>query len=321
MVYCLVPRELAPRLHELLRRHFAGAAGVEVLVERRNGERRGSGDRRDGSPPDTAPDERRRVRSLAGRRVGERRAVLVAVGAPELPRRARALADRIAFIERIEPSTRHAEDVDTAHLVMRIQGGERDAFAILYMRYFDRVYSYLRLVLRDADEAEDAAQQVFLQALEALPRYEYRGQPFRAWLFLIARNHALKQLARLGRVDVTDPGELSRQLEASEPDDGEIALDWLTDRELLLFVERLPLSQRQVLALRFMLDLTHAETAELLGRTPNEVRKLQQRAMTFLRDRLAAVGREPARRVPRSGCRRAPKQVFVLRERRFALLR
>jgi RNA polymerase sigma-70 factor (ECF subfamily) len=317
VVYCLIPRELA-RLHELLRRHFRDKPSVEVVVEFRGRERRGGAERR---LADVAVAvERRQLRSSTGRRIGERRAVLLPVGAPELPRRARAHTDRLAFVERLEPSARLAEDVDTARLVMRIQGGERDALAMLYMRYFDRVYAYLHLVLRDPHEAEDATQQVFLQAMEALPGYEYRGQPFRAWLFLIARNHALKQLSRLGRVDVTDPFDLSRQLEHDGFERGEPpALEWISDRELLLFIERLPLAQRQVLALRFMLDLTHAQTAQLLGRTPNEVRKLQQRAMRFLRDRLAAVGRQPARRGERPGCRRAPKQVFVLRERRFAL--
>jgi hypothetical protein len=97
-------------------------------------------------------------------------------------------------------------------------------------------------------------------------------------------------------------------------------MDWISDKDLLLFVERLPLSQRQVLLLRYVLDLTHAQSAAVLGRTPNEVRKLQQRALASLRVRLTAVGSHTARG-ERASCQRSFKQVFVLRERRFALLR
>ena len=97
---------------------------------------------------------------------------------------------------------------------------------------------------------------------------------------------------------------------------------WIADRDLLILVERLPLVQRQVLLLRFMLDLPAAEVGEILGRSPVEVRKLQHRAMIFLRERLAALGRTPRSgdRI-RSPWRRRKAQVGVLRERRFALVR
>src|SRR5437588_517470 len=65
-------------------------------------------------------------------------------------------------------------------------------------------------------EAEDATQQVFLQAMEALPRYELRAVPFRAWLFRIVRNYSIKHLAKHSRVEVEDPDELDRRRGAGE---------------------------------------------------------------------------------------------------------
>jgi RNA polymerase sigma-70 factor (ECF subfamily) len=103
-------------------------------------------------------------------------------------------------------------------------------------------------------------------------------------------------------------------------DAGIQVLEWVSDRDLLLFVERLPPSQRDVLALRFLLDMTTAEIAAMLGRTPEAVRVLQHRALTMLRKRLTALGRGPRDRT-RSGVRRCPDQAPVLRMRRFALLR
>jgi RNA polymerase sigma-70 factor (ECF subfamily) len=318
VVYCLIPRDLAPRLHELLRRHFAGDAGVEMVVERRGAERRREDDRRVVACEPRV--ERRRIRSVVGRRVGERRTVQVPVWPPELPRRARAHQERLVFVELVEPSGTTREDEDTARLVTRIQTGDREAFALLYMRYFDRVYGYLRLVLRDAHEAEDASQHVFLKLLEALPRYEARGKPFRAWLFTIARNRAVSQLRLAGRSEVADLSELESNESAHLASDDLSVLDWISDRELHLFIDRLPLAQRQVLFLRYFAGMSMAEIATALGETGETVRKRHARALRFLRARLTAVGRAP-RQTRRAGSRVLVRPAYVVRVRRFSLLK
>jgi RNA polymerase sigma-70 factor (ECF subfamily) len=326
VVYCLIPSDLAPRLHEHLRRHFASDPAVEVVVEQRASDRRDSSDRRargDRRPAGDRPNsgERRRIRAAAGRRVAERRAALLAVDAPvPLPRRAREHAGRLHFVERIEPAGQLQEDADTARLVTRVQAGDRDAFATLYLRYFDRLYGYMRIILRDPHEAEDATQQVFVRVIRAFPRYERRRAPFRGWLFTIARNEALNRIRVRERTTVLDPEEIDRRRDTEPlPDDSLGALEWIADRDLVLFVERLPLAQRQVLLLRYMLDLPYAEIATIMGASPNEVRKLQQRATAFLRARLAAVGRAP-QRAERSPWRRRPTFAGVARARRYALM-
>jgi RNA polymerase sigma-70 factor (ECF subfamily) len=321
VTYCLIPSDLAPWLHEHLRRHFAGDASIEVIVERRVAERRHGPERRDDAIAG-APD-RRRIRSRSGRRVAERRASLVTVDTLPLPRRARPHTGRIEFVERLEPSSRTVEDADTARLVARIQGGDRDAFALLYMRYFDRVYGYLRIALASPHEAEDATQQVFVNVMQALPRYQEERAPFRAWLFVIVRNYALSQLRHRGRLELVEPSELARQIGVppdGDPDEGDLrALSWVSDRDLLVFIERLPFAQQQVLLLRFMLDLSHTQTAAVLDRSVADVRNLQSRALRFLRARLVAIGREPRR--ARTRMVRCPPKAPVLRSRRFALWR
>ena len=319
VTYCVVPRDLAAKLHEPLRRHFADDPSVAVVVERRARDRRLRSERREEGAQAAA--ERRRIKGAGGRRAGERRAAQVIVDALALPRKARAHLDEIVFFERIEPTAQRMEDLDTAHLVAEFQAGEPEAYSGLYMRYFDRVYAYLKVVYQDAHEAEDATQQVFMKVLEALPRYERRKQPFRAWLFIIVRNYAIGDLKKLRRFQPLGPQEMSshREHEGCE-DDGTEVLDWITDRELLMFVERLPEAQRQVLMLRFLLDLSHTEVATVLGRNPDDVRGLQHRAVVFLRERLVALGRAPERGDKSSRMRRVRDHALVLRSRRFALV-
>lgn len=216
-------------------------------------------------------------------------------------------------------SMQRVEDEDTARLVARFQAGDREVFAQIYSRYFDRVYRYVRLILNDPHEAEDVAQQVFAQAYQALPRYEHR-RSFWVWLFIVVRNQALKALRQRGRVDLEDPGEMSRRRRVSASAAEELsALGWISDSDLLLFIERLPLPQRQVLLLRYMLDLSNPEIAAILDRSPTDISRLNHRALAFLRERLTAIGREPNRRLADSQWRRRTTRVQVIRARRFAL--
>jgi RNA polymerase sigma factor (sigma-70 family) len=222
------------------------------------------------------------------------------------------------------------EDLDTARLVTDFQAGRVEAFATIYARYFDRVYGYLRVAFDSPHEAEDATQQVFTKVFEAMPRYEDRGQPFRVWLFVVVRNEAITQLKRLARLEPVDPATLDREREgvaSAEPlraDETEPlgleSLNWIDDVDLLMFIERLPAVQRQALAMRYMLDLSNKQIAELLGRTPNDVAVLQRRGLAFLRSRLTAIGR----RYEKGGearMRAWNPQSRVLRERRFSLKR
>lgn len=317
-IYCVVPWELAAKLHDRLREHFRNDPTVEVIVERRGRERRSADDRR-AAATEELEQERRVIRNAGGRRIGERRAAVTSVEAPTLPRFARPHAEAIVFLERLEPSDQHAEDLDTARLVTRIQAGSKDLFAELYMRYFDRVYAYLKIALDDEHAAEDTTQQVFLKVMEALPRYERRSQPFRAWLFTIVRNHAIRQLEKRARVEVMDPSELSQGREQEverEPAEAIEALGWISDRELLILIERLPVAQRQVLLLRYMMDLTTSDIAAVLDRSTDDVRALQSRALRFLNQRLTALGRQPGgrERIPMS---RRRSTAPVLRARRF----
>jgi RNA polymerase sigma-70 factor (ECF subfamily) len=182
----------------------------------------------------------------------------------------------------------------------------------------------MRVVVQDPHDAEEGTQQVFLKVFEALPRYEHRRQPFRAWLFVIARNQAISQLRGQGRLQPTDPALLDERRERTQAadvsPDALDSLDWITDRELLMFIERLPEPQRQVLLLRYMLDLSHAQIGEVLDRRPDDVRMLLSRAQRFLHDRLVGLGRHTEHSRPQPMVRR-PAHYYLLRRRRYALMR
>ncbi len=147
-------------------------------------------------------------------------------------------------------------------------------FADLYEAHFERVYAYVVRRLRDRTEAEDVTSEVFQQALGALPRFEWRGVPFGAWLIRIAANALADRFARLAR-------ERGRPLPEAgvEPDLGG------SDEQAQLFrlVDRLPGDQRRVILLRFVEQKPIREIAAALGRSEGAVKQLQFRGIESLR--------------------------------------
>jgi RNA polymerase sigma-70 factor (ECF subfamily) len=134
------------------------------------------------------------------------------------------------------------------------------------------------LRLHDEEAARDATQQIFAQALAALPHYRETGQ-FRAWLYTIAR-HVLVNQAR--RQHPTYP--LAAALEAVDPGmtPEEMVTATLERHTLLEAVSRLPDDQRTALELR-MTGLTGPEVAAAMGRSHEAIKKLQLRGLQRLR--------------------------------------
>ena len=88
MTYCLVPHDLAPKVARLLERSWRDDPTIAVVIERRAHERRTSGELREAAlllRPAIVTD-RRRIRYPEGRRIAERRAILVPVAGPPVPR-------------------------------------------------------------------------------------------------------------------------------------------------------------------------------------------------------------------------------------------
>ena len=193
------------------------------------------------------------------------------------------MLQRSRFVRGESASPLIDEDADSARLVRRLQLGDTDAFGCLYLRYFDRIYGYVRMTLRDAHDAEDATQDVFAQAYRALPRFELRGQPVRGWLFRVARNVAIDRMRRR-RTHPEAPMDLDGHAEA--PTTGEAA-DAFAHDGLLDQVRLLPDAQREVVVLRYAMEFTFPEIAAVTGRSPAAVRQMHQRALATLRTKLA----------------------------------
>lgn len=322
IVYCVLPRDLV-ELHPLLSDFYGDEPSVRVIVEQRGRDRRSAGSRRT-AEGEAAAVERRRIRSAEGRRMAPRRATAIDAPPPRpLPVRARRHASRIVFIERLEPDSAQQEDTDSNRIVARVQAGDRMAFGDLYMRHFDRVFSYLALAMRDFHAAEDTTQQVFLRALLKIGDYQIRTDvPFRAWLLGIARFESLNYMRKHRPVDLIPLEELDRLIGSELSDFDRSLLDAMTNVETIELVARMPKSQIQILALRYVLGFRFVEIAAMVGRTAASVRQLHHRALVALeRGMEASAGVSVAGRSRRLPLRAPNRQSVPLRSRRFVLTR
>src|SRR5213593_1550872 len=91
-----------------------------------------------------------------------------------------------------------AELDSDAALMLRVKQGDSGAFAELVDKYKQPVMNLVYRMLRDATEAEDLAQNVFIQVYKSAYRYEVSSK-FSTWLFTIARNLCLNEIRRRSR--------------------------------------------------------------------------------------------------------------------------
>jgi len=152
-----------------------------------------------------------------------------------------------------------------------------EAFARLYQRYRLPIYRYCRARSRTDEDAADLAQQVFLKAFEALPRYEDRGWPFSAWLYRLAHNAVIDAARRPEPPRPPAPGPTPNEPEASA-----LEADSLLSFQQL--IAPLTEEQRHVLTLRFVLELPTAEIAGILGKRDTAVRSQLKRALASLKE-------------------------------------
>ena len=184
-------------------------------------------------------------------------------------------------------------DPDAA-LMLRVRQGDRGAFAALVEKYQQPVMNVAYRMLRDATEAEDLAQVVFVQVFKSAHRYKVSSK-FSTWLFTIARNLCLNELRRRSR-HPTDSLEAGRPEQEDQPwqqfEDKKTASppERLLHGELEAKIEEalagLPENQRLAIVLCRQEDLSYEDIARVLGCSVSATKSLIHRGRETLKQRL-----------------------------------
>lgn len=192
---------------------------------------------------------------------------------------------------------READDprlrAEEARLARLAADGDGAAFATLYDRYEQRIYTFCHRLVGSEHDAADATQDAFVKVLQRLPRLGDRELNFGAYLFTAARNASYDVIGKRKKADTVDEipehgsqpvyGEMGDRLDLDP--EGAAMLGALQD-QVKAANARLPERQREVLALRELEELSYDEIAEMMGMNRNSVAQLISRARIKLRDEL-----------------------------------
>lgn len=168
-------------------------------------------------------------------------------------------------------------------LLERAIAGDTSAFAALVRRHQRSVYSLSLRMLSDRFQAEDLAQEVFLQLYRSIQSVESEAH-LSFWLRRVTMNRAIDRLRR--EPPLTEAALAEADALAIEPAE----VDPILERRLRGLLRELPPAARAVVLLRFQEDLDPTEIARTLKMPVNTVKSHLRRSLAALREQLAGAG-------------------------------
>ena len=186
-------------------------------------------------------------------------------------------------------------DPDAA-LMLRVKQGDTAAFTELVEKYKQPIMNLAYRTVRDMTEAEDLAQNVFVQVYKSAARYKSTAK-FSTWLFTIARNLCLNEIRRRSRhpaesLDAPHPEQEDQPLQQFEDKKTFSPPESLLQGELAQQIDQaladLPENQRSAILLCRQEDLSYEDIAEALGCSVSATKSLIHRGRETLKERLKA---------------------------------
>ncbi len=177
-------------------------------------------------------------------------------------------------------------------LARRFVAGDVSAFESLVQRYSKPIYNFALNFLHDPDEADEAAQLVFVQIYQSLPRARL-DIPLKPWIYQIARNKCIDQWRARSNPSLSslesddEPEAQSIDLPDPTPLPDELAEHKDLQRILRAAINALPVKFRTAATLRYVNDLSFAEIAQVMGVPENTAKTYFHRAKKILRKKLA----------------------------------
>ena len=184
--------------------------------------------------------------------------------------------------------TQHVVGDDFARVLAGAQGGDDDQFAVLWRDANPALLRYLRVLA--PENADDIAAETWVHVVRGLPRFIGDEAAWRAWLFTTARRRLIDQ-ARLRKRHPTEPLEdVSATEMPRSTDAAQIAMDNIATESALALVAQLPTLQADVIMLRVVAGLDTEAVAQILGKTPGNVRVMAHRGLKKLEELLGRAG-------------------------------
>jgi RNA polymerase sigma factor (sigma-70 family) len=148
---------------------------------------------------------------------------------------------------------------------------DAESFVKLYDYYFPKVYSFIAAKVGNRLDAEDITSEVFMKALENLDKFEWRGKPFIAWLFTIARNsvNSFFKKSIKGKTSELDESRLKAKDKGPSPD--KKAAEGELSSKVKNVLRKLPERESNVVQLKFFSQMNNREIVAATGLSESNV--------------------------------------------------
>lgn len=178
------------------------------------------------------------------------------------------------------------QQIDEIGWIEQALQGDRAAFGQLMHRYAGAVYNLALRMLGNAEDAEDASQEIFLRAYTRLASFD-RGRRFSTWLLSIGSNYCIDRLRRRRFAWLT-LDDAAYALPSAEPGPERTALRHERRQQVQQALQKLPETYRLVTVLRYWHDLSYDEIAQATGLPESTIKTRLHRARHMLAEALGA---------------------------------
>ncbi|OAB47023.1 RNA polymerase sigma factor [Paenibacillus antarcticus] len=158
-------------------------------------------------------------------------------------------------------------DIEIKNVVYKVQTGDKQAYAYIIQMFQRRIVVYCYYLLKSQEEAEDAAQDIFIKGLEHIHRYAHTAS-LSAWLYKIAHNHCVDLIKKRNK----NHQSLVEYKENREQEQDHGYTEIIHD-----LLEHLNVEERQILLLRSLEEYSYDEIAAIMDLKPTTVRKKYER--------------------------------------------
>ena len=180
-------------------------------------------------------------------------------------------------------SSKRRTDADDSRLVGRCLDGHTESYGVLVNRHSGRIINLAFAMVGDRQEAEDVAQEAFVRAFKALPKFRRKAK-FSSWLYQIALNLCRDRLkARSRHAKPTDQDQLAAIDSGPKNQAPRLAVRAELSRKMRKAVNELPYVYRESFVLRHIQGLDYAEVARITKVPADTVRVRAYRAREMLR--------------------------------------
>lgn len=165
-------------------------------------------------------------------------------------------------------------------LVERAKKGEKDAYGLLYKKYFHKVFRYCKFNTKSEEEAKDVCQDAFVKAYKKISDFKTNGVwSFQAFVFTIARNLIIDATRKKKEANIDDYENLQSDENLFDKNERHENIEKV--KNVLSKLEEI---ERQIVLLRFFEEMPSSEVAKILGMNDGALRVRTHRVMQKMKD-------------------------------------